>query len=120
MEDRTLEPQYKELLKACHALGENRLRFGRHWCDQSVYVNPITRKHDNYLKRLNRVLTNRRCLAKYCHLKDYFLNVDPLAYCNILNNPYNAYHPTLYYRQTTLDEFDAKIPYFRHAVQSFL
>ena len=43
-EDRTLEPQYEELLKLCPALGENRPRFGRCWCDQSMYVNPITRK----------------------------------------------------------------------------
>ena len=32
-EDRTLEPQYEELLKACPTLGENCPRFGRHWCD---------------------------------------------------------------------------------------
>ena len=43
-EDSTLEPQYEELLKACFALGENRLRFGRRWCNQSTYVNPITKK----------------------------------------------------------------------------
>ena len=55
MEDRTLEPQYEELLKACPMLGENRPRFGRRWCDQLAYVNPITGKQDNYLKRLNRV-----------------------------------------------------------------
>ena len=32
-EDRTLERQYEELLKACPALGENRPRFSRSWCD---------------------------------------------------------------------------------------
>ena len=119
-EDRTLEPQYKELLKAFYALGENRPRFGRCWCDQSTYVNLITRKQDCYLKRLNRLLIDKRCLAKYCHLKDYFLIVDPLSYQNVLNNLYSAYHPTMYHRQTKSDEFDAEIPYFRHAVQPFL
>ena len=34
MEDRTLEPQYEELLMACSTLGENRPRFGRCWCGQ--------------------------------------------------------------------------------------
>ena len=120
VKDRTLEPQYEELLKACPMLSENRPRFGRHWCNQSTHVNLITGKHDNYLKRLNRVLTNKRCLAKYCHLKDYFLIVDPLAYNNVLNNPYSTYHPTLYYRQTKSNAFDAEIPYFWHAVQPFL
>ena len=119
-EDRTLEPQYEELLKACPALGENRPRFGRRWCDQSTYLNSITRKQDCYLKRLNRLLTDRHCLAEYCHLKDYFLILDPLSYRNVLNNPYSTYHPTMYHRQTKPDEFDAKIPYFRHAVQPFL
>ena len=33
VEDRTLEPQYEELLKACPALGENCPRFGRCWYD---------------------------------------------------------------------------------------
>ena len=119
-EDRTLDPQYEELLKACPALGENRLRFGRRWCDQFTYVNLITRKQDCYLKRLNRLLMDKRCLAEYCHLKDYFLIVDLLLYWNVLINPYNAYHPTMYHRQTKSNEFDAKIPYFRHAVQPFL
>ena len=32
-EDRTLDPQYEELLKACPTLGENRHRFGRRWCN---------------------------------------------------------------------------------------
>ena len=118
--DRTLEPLYEQLLKACPALGENRPRFDRHWYDQSIYGNSITKKQDNYLKRLNRLLTDTRCLAEYCHLKDYFLIVDPLAYCNVFNNPYSAYHPTMYYRQTKSKEFDAKIPYFLHAVQPFL
>ena len=44
VEDRTLQPQYEELLKACPTLDENCPRFGRHWCNQSTYVNPITRK----------------------------------------------------------------------------
>ena len=117
MEDRTLEPQYEQLLKACSTLGENHPRFGRCWCDQSTYVNSITKKQDNYLKRLNRLLTDRRYLAEDCHLKDYFLIVDLLAYRNVFNNPYSAYYPTMYYRQTKSEEFDAKIPYFRHAVQ---
>ena len=119
-EDRTLEPQYEELLKVCPTLGENRPRFGRHWCDQSTYINPITKKQDCYLKRLNRLLTDRRCLAEYCHLKDYFLILDLLSYRNVLNNPYSAYHPTMYHRQSKSDEFDAEIPYFRSAVQPFL
>ena len=63
---------------------------------------------------------DKRCLAKYCHLKDYFLIVGPLSYHNVLNNPYNAYHPTMYYRQTKSEEFNAKIPYFWQAVQPFL
>ena len=119
VEDRTLEPQYEELLKAYHTLGENRPSFGRHWYDQSTYVNPVTRKQDNYLKKLNRLLTDKHCLAKYCHLKDYFLIINLLSYRNILNNSYSAYHPTLYYRQTKSDEFDAEIPYFRHIIQPF-
>ena len=96
VEDRTLEPQYEELLKACPTLDENRHIFGRRWCNQSAYVNPITGKQDSYLKRLNRVLTDKRYLAEYFHLKDFFLIVDPLAYHNVLNNPYNAYHPSLH------------------------
>ena len=36
-EDRTLDPQYEELLKACRALGENHPRFDRRWCDQLTY-----------------------------------------------------------------------------------
>ena len=115
-----MEPQYEELLKVCSALGENRPRFGRRWCDQSTYVNPITRKQDCYLKRLNRLLTNRRCLAEYCHLKYYFLILDSLLYQNVLNNSYSAYHPTMYHRQSKLDEFGAEIPYFRSVVQPFL
>ena len=66
MEDGTLEPQYEALLKVCLALDENCPRFDKRWCDQSAYVNPITRKHDNYLKRLNRLLTDKCYLAKYC------------------------------------------------------
>ena len=97
-EDRTLEPQYEQLLKACPALDENCPRFGRHWCNQPTYVNPITKKQDNYLKRLNRLLMDTCCLAKYCHLKDYFLIIDLLAYRNVLNNPYSTHHPTMYYR----------------------
>ena len=85
MEDKTLEPQYEQLLKACPALGENCSRLGRRWCNQSAYLNLITRKHDNYLKRLNRVVTNTCCLGEYCHLKDYFLIVDLLSHRNVLN-----------------------------------
>ena len=118
-EDRTLDPHYEELLNACPAMGENLSRFGRHWCDQSTYVNPITRKQDCYLKRLNRLLTDKRCLAKCCHLKDCFLIVDPLSYWNVLNDLYNTYHPTMYHRQTKSEAFDAEIPYFRHAIQPF-
>ena len=120
VEGRTLEAQYEELLKVCPVLGENCPRFGRRWCNQSTYINPITRKQDCYLKRLNRLLTDKWCLAEYYHLKDYFLIVDPLSYRNVLNNPYSAYHPTMYHRQTKLDEFEAGIPYFWHAVQPFL
>ena len=58
-------------------------------------------------------------MAEYCHLKDYFLIVDPLSYQNVFNNPYNAYHLTMHYRQTKSEEFDAEIPYFQHAIQSF-
>ena len=120
MEDRTLELQYEELLKACPALGKNCSRFGRRWYNKSTYVNPITKKQDNYVKRLNRLLTDKRCLAKYCHLKNCFLIIDPLSYRNVLNNPYRAYHPTMYYRQTKSEEFDAEIPYFWLAIQPFL
>ena len=65
---KTLEPQYQKLLKVCPTLGENRATLDRRWCDESSYLNPITRKYDNYLKRLDRVLMDIRCLGKYCHL----------------------------------------------------
>ena len=65
---KTLEPLYQKLLEVCPALGENRATLGRRWCDQSLYLNPITKKYDNYLKRLDRVLTDTRCLGEYCHL----------------------------------------------------
>ena len=42
--DKTLEPQYEKLLKACLVLGENCPRLGRRWCDQSTYINLITKK----------------------------------------------------------------------------
>ena len=99
-ESRMLAPQYERLLEACPTLGENRATLGRRWCDQSTYLNPFTRKYDNYLKRLDRVLTNKQCLSEYCHLRDYFLLVDPLAYRNVLNNPFSAYHPTMYHRKS--------------------
>ena len=79
VDDKMLELQYEKLLQACPTLGENRTTIGRRWYDQSTYLNPITRKYDNYLKRLVRVLTDSRCLSKYCHLQDYFILVDPLA-----------------------------------------
>ena len=63
-----LEPQYQKLLEVCPVLGENRAILGRRWCDQLSYLNPITRKYDNYLKRLDRVLTDTRCLGEYYHL----------------------------------------------------
>ena len=119
-ETRMLAPQYERLLQACPALGENRATLGRRWHDQSTYLNPVTRKYDNYLKRLDRVLTNKGCLGEYCLLRDYFLLVDPLAYRNVLNNPFSAYHPTMYHRKLKEEECDAPIPYFRHAVQPFL
>ena len=119
-EFRTLAPQYERLVQACPALGENRAALGRRWCDQSTHLNPVTRKYDNYLKRLDRVLMDRRCLGEYCHLRDYFLLIDPLAYRNVLNNPFSAYHPTMYHRKSKEEERDAPIPYFRRAVQSFL
>ena len=115
-----LEPQYEKLLQACPMLGENRATLGRRWCNQSTYLNPITRKYNNYLKRLDRVLTDRQCLDEYCHLRDYFLLVDPLAYQNVLNNPFSMYHPTMYHRKSKEEERDAPISYFRHAVQPIL
>ena len=50
VDTKTLEPQYRKLLEACPALGENRATLGRRWCDQSTYLNPFTTKYDNYLK----------------------------------------------------------------------
>ena len=67
MDNKTLEPQYEKLLKAGPALGENRTTLGRRWCDPLTYLNLITRKYDNYLKHLDRVLMDRQCLGKYCH-----------------------------------------------------
>ena len=119
-ESKTLVPQYERLLEACPALGENRATLGRRWCDQSTYLNPVTRKYDNYLKRLDRVLMDKRCLGEYSHLRDYFLLIDPLAYRNVLNNSFSTYHPTMYHRKSKEEECDAPIPYFRHAVQPFL
>ena len=63
---KTLESQYQKLLEVCPTLGENRATLGRRWCNQSSYLNPITRKYDNYLKRLDRVLKDTRCLGEYC------------------------------------------------------
>ena len=120
MDDKTLEPQYEKLLKACPMLSENQTTLGRRWCDLSAYLNPITRKYNNYLKRLDGVLTNKRFLGKFCHFQDYFLTVDPLTYRNDLNNPYNTYHPNMYHRKAKEEELDASIPYLRHAVQPFL
>ena len=117
---KTLEPQYQKLLEVCPALGENRATLGRRWCDQSSYLNPITKKFDNYLKRLDRVLTDTQCLGEYCHLRDDFLLVDPLAYRNVLNNPFSAYHPTMYHRKSKEEENDSPVPYLRHSVQPFL
>ena len=116
---KTLEPQYQKLLEVCPALGENRATLGRRWCDQSSYLNLITKRYDNYLKRLDRVLMDMRCLGEYCHLRDEFLLVDPLAYRNVLNNPFNAYHPTMYHRKSKEEERDAPVPYLRHSVQPF-
>ena len=59
MDDKTLEPQYEKLLQACSTLDEYRTTLDRRWCDQLAYLNPITRKYNNYLKLLDRVLTNR-------------------------------------------------------------
>ena len=115
-----LEPQYQKLLEACPALGENRATLGRRWCDQSTYLNPITRKYDNYLKRLDRVLTNTRCLDKYYNLQDDFLLVDLLTYRNVVNNPFSTYYPTMYHGKSKEEERDAPISYFRHSVQPFL
>ena len=117
---KTLEPQYQKLLEVCPALDENRTTLGRRWCDQSSYLNLITRKYDNYLKRLDRVLMDTRCLGEYCHLRDDFLLVDPLAYGNVLNNLFSAYHPTMYHRKSKEEERDTPIPYFRHYAQPFL
>ena len=101
-------------------LGENWATLGRRWYDQSSYLNPITRKYDNYLKQLDRVLTETRCLGEYCHLRDDFPLVDLLAYRNVLNNSFSAYHPTMYHRKSNEEERDAPIPYFCHSVQPFL
>ena len=120
VETRMLAPQYERLLEARLVLGENWATLGRRWCNQSTYLNPVTRKYDNYLKRLDRVLKDKRCLGKYCHLRDYFLLVDSFAYRNVLNNPFSAYHPTMYHRKSKEEEHDAPISYFRHAIQPFL
>ena len=119
-DSKTLEPQYQKLLEVCPTLDENRATLGRRWCDKSSYLNLIIRKYNNYLKRLDRVLTDSLCLVKYCHLRDDFLLVDPLAYRNVLNNPFRAYHPTIYHRKSKEEECDSPIPYFRHSVQPFL
>ena len=117
---KTLEPQYQKLLEVCPALGENRATLGRRWCDQSSYLNPITKNYDNYLKWLDRVLTDTRCLDEYYHLRDDFLLVDPLAYRNVLNNPFSAYHPTMYHRKSKEEERDFPVSYLCHSVQPFL
>ena len=117
---KTLEPQYQKLLEVCPVLGENRAILCRRWCDQSSYLNPITRKYDNYLKWLDRVLTDTRWLGEYCHLRDDFLLVDSLAYRNVLNNPFSVYHPTMYHRKSKEEERDSPVSYLRHSVQPFL
>ena len=119
-DSKTLEPQYEKLLQACPALGENWATLGRRLYNQSTYLNPITRKYDNYLKRLDRVLTDRQGLGKYYHLRDYFLFVHLLAYRNVLNNSFSAYHSTIYHRKSKEEERDAPISYFRHVVEPFL
>ena len=83
------------------------------------YLNLITRKYNNYLKWLDIVLTDMQCLVKYCHLRDYFVFVDPLTYRNVLKNPYSAYHPNVYHRKAK-EELDAPIPNLCHVLQPFL
>ena len=120
MDNKTLEPQYEKLLKAYPTLGENQTTLGRRWSKLLAYLNPISRKYDNYLKRRDRVFTDRRCLGKYCHLRDYFLLINSLTYRNVLNNLYSAYHPNMYHKKAKEEELDSPIPYLRHAVQPFL
>ena len=51
------------------------------------------------------ILTDMRCLSKFHHLRDYFLIVDLFADRNVLNNPYNMYHPNMYHRVAKKEEF---------------
>ena len=53
VDNKMTEPKYEKLLQICPVLGENRTTLDRRWCDQSAYLNPITRKYDNYLKQLD-------------------------------------------------------------------
>ena len=100
MEEETLELHFNRLLKVCLALDKNHPRIGRRWCDWSTYFNSITRKHNNYLKRLNRIFTDMCYLCKFHNLREYFLIVGLFAHCNVLNNLYSAYHPNMYHRAT--------------------
>lgn len=124
LQDDRLEDLYEELCKTSPALGLNRKRFGRRWCDKSKEVYPSKGgPRPVYLKRLARILTHKGALGReaYWNLKDYFLIVDPIARCNILNDPYCAYHPDLFEKspeKTIADTPDR--PYLVHVVQPFL
>ena len=99
-----------QLLKACPALDKNRLRFGRIG---------FSLKNDIYFKRLNRILMDTCCLGAYHQDKDYFLIVDPFAHCNMLNNPFESFHTSIFNRAAQVEEIVAEIPYLCHGVKPF-
>jgi hypothetical protein len=74
-------------------LGANHLRFARHWCDQSTAVISITRKCDILLKRLEQLFSDMKALGSALANKENILLFDSITSRNILNNPYNAFHP---------------------------
>ena len=72
MEKDTLELYHAQLLKVCPVLDENHFWFSRTWCDWWLIFNPVTRKNDIYLKKLNRILMDMHFWANITSVKIIF------------------------------------------------
>lgn len=118
--DERMEAQYDRLLQACPSLRDNpeRPKFARHWCDMSTAINPRTTKADIALKRLSRLFCDTRALGGTDANIDNTLLIDPFARTCVLNDPYNAFHPTIFTWNSENDE--PGLPYLLRVVQPFL
>jgi hypothetical protein len=118
--DERMEAQYDRLVQACPSLSDNpdRPKFGRHWCDMSTAINPRTTKADIALKRLSRLFCDTRALGGTDANSDNTLLIDPFARTCVLNDPYNAFHPTIFTWNSENDE--PGLPYLLRVVQPFL